>query len=270
MKGKSELFAERPPAQSRAELARLSEDAMPGPEAIDATECAVLRRVPGFADVPDTGLRAVAEICRRVAFEPGTVLVRQGMIDHDCYILMSGTAEVSVTVDIGAVVVATLSAGALVGEIALLCDTPRSATVTAAEAGGALIVSREMLPDLIAQAPGFAMVMMRALAERLERNLDAIAYFKAAAQALQKGSLDLVAIDKITERDDEVGAFARTFADMAKAVKEREDRLQREVQALHIEIDQARKALQVAEITNTPEFESLLSRAQALRARRHR
>ena len=241
---------------------------MLSPEAIPDAECAVLRLVPGLGDVPDAGLKTIAAHCDYAAFEPDQLIVRQGMVDHDCYILLSGRAEVSVESNLGRVAVATLSAGALVGEIALLCDTPRSATVTAAEPVEALVVSRTLLPVLISEAPGFALVMMRALAERLERNLEAITYFKAAAQSLQKGSLDLAVIDQITERDDEVGAFARTFADMAKAVKEREERLQREVQALHIEIDQARKALQVAEITDTPEFQTLLARAQALRAKR--
>jgi CRP/FNR family cyclic AMP-dependent transcriptional regulator len=245
-------------------------ETMSGPDAISEAECAVLRLVPGLASVPESGLKMIAAHCAHIGFAPGEVMVRQGMIDHDCYILLSGAAEVSVQVDIGRVVVARLTPGALVGEIALLCETPRSATVTAADAVTALVVSRDLLPELVSEAPGFAMVMMRALAERLERNLDAIAYFKAAAQALQKGSLDLGVIDQITERDDEVGAFARTFADMAKAVKDREENLKREVQALHIEIDQARKALQVAEITDAPEFQTLLSRAQAMRARRPR
>jgi CRP-like cAMP-binding protein len=243
---------------------------MLSPEAIPDAECAVLRLVPGFADVPEAGLRIIAAHCDYVAFEPDQLIVRQGLVDHKCYILLSGRAEVSVESNLGRVAVATLSAGALVGEIALLCDTPRTATVTAAEPAEALVVSRVLLPVLISEAPGFALVMMRALAERLERNLEAITYFKAAAQSLQTGSLDLGAIQQITERDDEVGAFARTFADMAKAVKTREERLQREVQALHIEIDQARKALQIAEITEAPEFQNLLSRAQAMRARRNR
>jgi CRP/FNR family cyclic AMP-dependent transcriptional regulator len=243
---------------------------MIAPEAVPDSECAVLRLVPGFADVPDAGLRMIAAHCDLITFEPDQLMVCQGRVDHDCYILLSGHAEVSVESEFGHVAMATLSAGALVGEIALLCDTPRTATVTAVEPVEALLVSRELLPELVSQAPSFAMVMMKALAGRLERNLEAITYFKAAAQALQKGALDLGLIDQITAREDEVGAFARTFADMAKAVKKREEELQREVQALHIEVDQARKALQVAEITENPEFDTLLSKAQALRARRAR
>ena len=243
---------------------------MLAPEAIPDAECAVLRLVPGLRDVPDAGLRMIAAHSQYVDFEADQLIVRQGMIDHDCYILLSGHAEVSVQYELGRVVVATLSAGALVGELALLCDTPRSATVTAIEPVAALVLSRELLPELISEAPGFALVMMKAIANRLARNLDAITYFKAAAQALQKGALDLALIDQVTTRDDEVGAFAKTFAEMAKAVKEREEKLLREVQALHIEIDQARKALHVAEITDTPEFQTLLERAQALRKRRVR
>src|SRR5205085_1065023 len=150
----------------------------------------------------------------RESFAAGEVLVRQGMVDGDCFILLDGTAEVSVAVDLGPVVVATLAAGALVGEIALLCDTPRTATVTAAAAVRALVISRARLPELVGAVPAFAMMLMRALAARLEENVEAVAYFKVAAQALQGGSFDLAGIEAIAQRDDEVGVFARSFAAM--------------------------------------------------------
>jgi CRP-like cAMP-binding protein len=237
-------------------------------EPITDAERAVLRRVPGFGTMTDDELVSVAGLCAREGFAAGAALMRQGMVADDCFILLDGTAEVSVMVDLGPVVVASLSAGALVGEIALLCDTPRTATVTAAEPVRALVISRARLPQLVSAVPAFAMVLMRALAGRLEQNVEAIAYFKVAAQSLQQGSFDLAGIEAITQRDDEVGVFARSFATMARAVQEREAQLRAQVQELRIEIDQARKARQVAEITETPEFNSLLERAQAMRARR--
>ena len=68
-------------------------------------------------------------------------------------------------------------------------------------------------------------------------------------------------------RRDELGQLARVFLQMAREVYAREERLLQQVQALRIEIDQTKRARQVAEITETDYFQQLQQRAKALRAR---
>jgi CRP-like cAMP-binding protein len=228
----------------------------------------ILRGVAAFARLSDDELELVAEACDRATFAAGSVLMQQGAIEQHALILLSGTAQVIVTLELGPVPVASLSAGALVGEIGMLCDSPRTATVVADSPCRALILSQTIVGDLAVRSPNFAVTVMQMLAARLEQNVEAITYFKTVARALRDDSFRTEVPAAMAARDDEVGAFARAFADMMKTVREREARLQEEVRELRVEIDQARKVRQVSEITDTPEFKALTERAALLRGRR--
>jgi len=89
----------------------------------------------------------------------------------------------------------------------------------------------------------------------------------AAAAALETHTFDPESLAEVTRRPDELGHLARVFHRMALEVYAREQRLRQEVQQLRIEIDEAKKVRQVAEITETDYFQDLRQRAQALRAR---
>lgn len=92
----------------------------------------------------------------------------------------------------------------------------------------------------------------------------------AAAAQVESGRFDPVALDAVAGRDDELGQLARVFGRMAQEVVAREARLRQQVQALTIEIDEARKAKQVAEITESDYFQTLQRRAESLRERKRR
>src|SRR5881397_3193936 len=88
-----------------------------------------------------------------------------------------------------------------------------------------------------------------------------------AAAALETHTFDPESLAEVTRRPDELGHLARVFHRMALEVYAREQRLRQQVQQLRIEIDEAKKVRQVAEITETDYFQDLRQRAQALRAR---
>ena len=69
-------------------------------------------------------------------------------------------------------------------------------------------------------------------------------------------------------REDALGNLARIFQRMAREVQARERALRQQVIELRIEIDEAKSARQVAEITETDYFRDLQRKADALRARR--
>ena len=79
-------------------------------------------------------LLAVAQRMRPLLATPGQVLMRQGERAASFIIIESGRAEVSHTGDDGVEALDEVSAGAIIGEIALLRDKPRTATVTAVDA----------------------------------------------------------------------------------------------------------------------------------------
>ena len=86
-----------------------------------------------------------------------------------------------------------------------------------------------------------------------------------AAAALEEDRFDAAIIEAVADRDDALGVLARSFARMAGEVRAREDRLRREVAELRIEIDEAKQAQRVAEITGSDYFQDLRGRAAELR-----
>lgn len=95
--------------------------------------------------------------------------------------------------------------------------------------------------------------------------LEQVAAVIGAAKALEEGTFDAATLEPVAARDDALGLLARRFASMAHEVHAREERLRAQVRELRIEIDEARTAQKVAEITDTDFFRDLRGRAADLR-----
>src|SRR5881394_3986365 len=89
----------------------------------------------------------------------------------------------------------------------------------------------------------------------------------AAAAAIKANTFEPESLDEVTRRPDELGQLAQVFQEMARQVYTREQQLQRQVQQLRIEIDQERRASEVADITESDYFQQLLGKADELRNR---
>ncbi len=100
----------------------------------------------------------------------------------------------------------------------------------------------------------------------LEREyLEQVQRVIGAAAAVEADAFDPATLDAVAARDDALGQLARTFQRMAGEVRAREERLRAQVAELRIEIDEARQAQKVAEITESDYFRSLRERAAELR-----
>lgn len=89
----------------------------------------------------------------------------------------------------------------------------------------------------------------------------------AAAATIKANTFQPESLDEVARRSDELGQLALVFQEMARQVYAREQQLQRQVQQLRIEIDHAKKAREVAEITESDYFQQLLGKADELRNR---
>jgi HAMP domain-containing protein len=94
-----------------------------------------------------------------------------------------------------------------------------------------------------------------------------VARLTAAAAAVEAETIDLEVLAPVARRSDELGQLARVFARMAREVYAREERLKLQVRELRIEIDEVKRARQVAEITDTDYFRQLQGRAREMRRR---
>jgi CRP/FNR family transcriptional regulator, cyclic AMP receptor protein len=128
----------------------------------------LLRRVPFFAEIEPSKLKLLAFMSERVGFDPGKIVVQQGDPSNAAYLIIDGEAEVVVEAPSGPVTVATLGANEIFGEIAILCNVPRTATVRAKNRLITLRIAKEPFLRMVQDFPNMAIAIMRELAHRLE------------------------------------------------------------------------------------------------------
>ena len=132
-------------------------------------EVDLLRRVPLFAGIEPARLKLLAYTSDVVTYRENQVLFKRGDVGDAAYVIIKGDAEVIVPSNGGDIPIAILHDGDFVGEIAILCDTPRTATVRAKSELKALRIRKEPFFELLHQFPEMAVEMTRLLAERLTR-----------------------------------------------------------------------------------------------------
>jgi CRP-like cAMP-binding protein len=107
-----------------------------------------------FDDLDPDDLAVVAGQLRPKSFDPGEVMVREGETGDECFVITSGSAAVVATDLIGEeVTIATLGPGELVGEVSLLDNSPRTATVRTVGAVETLSMPRAALDRLRDSSP---------------------------------------------------------------------------------------------------------------------
>jgi len=146
-------------------------------------DAALLSKVDLFANVAPRRLKLLALASSRVLFAAGQDLCVEGDEGNEAFILISGDAEVKVTTPSGVATVARLKRNDIVGEMAILRDMPRTATVTAASDVKTLRIGKQDFLNLMREFPEVAVAVMRSLADRLARTTSELAKLQAARQA---------------------------------------------------------------------------------------
>ena len=130
-------------------------------------EVDLLRRIPLFANIDTSRLKLLAFTSERLSFDPGAVLFREGDRGDSAYLILNGKVDVAVGSPKGDVVVAHIGANNIVGEMALLCEMPRTATIIAAEPLDTLKIKKDQFFQLLRDLPQMTLEIMRELAVRL-------------------------------------------------------------------------------------------------------
>ena len=94
-------------------------------------EVELLRNIPLFAKIELSKLKLLAFTSERLIYSQDEILFSQGDPGDAAYIIINGEADIVVNTPGGPLVIATLKQNEIVGEIAILCDVPRTATVRA-------------------------------------------------------------------------------------------------------------------------------------------
>jgi CRP/FNR family transcriptional regulator, cyclic AMP receptor protein len=149
----------------------------------------VLRSIPLFAKFEPAKLKLLAFTSERLEFMAGDELFHQGDAPDAAYIILDGVADVMVDTATGAVKVASLRRNDIIGEIAILCDVKRTASVVAATNLTTLRISKDNFFHLV-KDPQIGIEVMHELASRLHHTTQALTAARARLTALDKGSGD--------------------------------------------------------------------------------
>ena len=127
-----------------------------------------LKRIPLFAKVEPAKLKLMAFASERAQYQPGDQLFHQGDTADAAYIILSGGADILVETAEGPLKVADVGPGAFVGEIGILMDVPRTATIRAIEKMTVLKITKELFFRMVTDFPSIGIEVMRVLAQRIE------------------------------------------------------------------------------------------------------
>ncbi|GAC1329327.1 MAG: hypothetical protein NVS2B16_08790 [Chloroflexota bacterium] len=126
-----------------------------------------LRNVPLFQAMQNKHLRSLAKGITTRNYAVGQNIVSQGQVGYGLYIIQEGMVRVSQESASGAHDLRTMGPGETFGELSLLDDQPRSATVTAIEPTTALLLDKWQFVSELKEHPEIAVSMLPILAQWL-------------------------------------------------------------------------------------------------------
>lgn len=123
----------------------------------------LLKNVPLFAGCSKTELQRIASLADELDLGDGATLIREGERGREFLVIADGTVKVTRK----GKQLRELGAGDFIGEIALVADVPRTATVTATSPVRLLVVTDRAFRGLLEQMPSIAKKVLQSLGERL-------------------------------------------------------------------------------------------------------
>ena len=129
---------------------------------------AFLRRVPLLSSLNEQQLETLAAGSARRNFPKGRTIVAEGEPSQSLYILLSGRAKVQRSDSEGKeVILAVLGSGDFFGEMSLIDEAPRSASVITLESCDFMAINKESFKSMLLQSNDMCMAVMKGLVRRL-------------------------------------------------------------------------------------------------------
>jgi signal transduction histidine kinase len=126
-----------------------------------------LRKIPLFADLSDEDTNQICRSSRRLTVAAGTRVIEEGAPGDALYVVLAGEVEVSKNDSGREIVLANRGPGEVLGEMSLLEQRPRTASVRAVRESELLEISSDMFRQLLESSPSLATTILRTVAARL-------------------------------------------------------------------------------------------------------
>ena len=134
-----------------------------------AEETDLLRKIPMFAKMETSRLKLLAFASEIVSFQHGDIVFNSGDTADYAYVIMEGAVDIITETESGPIVTFTLSQNQLIGELGVLNNTPRIATLIANGKLRAMKITAEMFFRILRENSEVALDVIRMLSDKVTR-----------------------------------------------------------------------------------------------------
>ena len=228
-----------------------------------------------FRGLPNDVLLTVAQKATLRQLAEGDVLMRRGETGDSLFMINDGWFKIVMEdAQGGELVINRTGPGETLGEMALLDEAPRSATVIALSPAKVLELKKEAFREILDQRPDIAMSLIRGFSSRLRFSATYIQKAIDWTQKIAEGDYSIIEqtqprAEGASSDEDKASQLLSAFFQMVRSVKAREDSLKQQLQRLSLEIDESRRKQEFEDLTSTDFYANLKEQAQKLRAQRN-
>lgn len=234
-----------------------------------------LKKAFMFQGLPDDVLEALAQKVSHRSLSQGETLFHVGDSGDALYIIDEGWVKITRQDEKGnELLLNRCGPGEAIGEMSLLDQEPRSAGVVAISNAQVLELKRDGFFELLDQRPDVAMVLIRSMSSRLR--FSGMYFQKMIEWSKKIAEGDYSFMDQIrpltsdvsNSDEEKASQMLSAFFQMVKGVKEREEKLIRQVEKLTLAIDENKRKEEFEELTKTDFYANLKAQAQKIRQQR--
>lgn len=171
---------------------------------------ALLKNIPLFETLDDASLKKIEKLLTRKQFRKGTKIIKEGVMGDSLFIIIEGEVEVVKGRGKKAEMVATLKPFDFFGEMSLLENKPRSASIVAGRQSTLLTLSKDDFEALVSAHPKISFEIMKTLSARIrETDMKLIADLTKKNAELKKAYRDLKNVQDELIRAERLSTIGR-------------------------------------------------------------
>jgi CRP/FNR family transcriptional regulator, cyclic AMP receptor protein len=227
----------------------------------------ILKHSPIFSGMSEAGLQVMGAKFSTRTLGAGEVLFQLGDPGEEMIVVLSGKLAIFMPdkdKPQAGQAIRIFAPGEMLGEMALIDRLPRSASARAEVDSTIAVLDLASFEDLLANYPDVASGLMKGLSSRIRYTTDFIGEVRQWVQRMAEGNYGAIKANDDVQ-DNSLAALAAEFVRMAAQVREREEKLQREVAQLKIQIDDKKRQEDFKEITESEYYVNLKAKLRAMR-----